>query len=325
MRLSDLYLAVLLTATVVVPLAVAAETEQEQVPVAQTRFERMVRYLQTAESKLRSDFAIVALSKVADAYAAEARLARQQAGSGTVRQLGAWSATVDRYANQMPLLIDDIDAGLPVRFNIGEEKSLAITVGDRTVIVSNPRLSQQGALEQSILNDFCSAHSCAQFTPPDTSTSTSTSTNTNTYTDSAPIPVSTAQVHPSWDFAESGSNCSLRSITVHFDRSGNMSNARLICEQFLQEVTTLSDELAWQQRHQVVVEWESLEIKTAPGRPEHMVQLNAAGDAILVSLPLLRSNPGLLKELTPWIRAHAEGRQEPIVVLDASQYGWQKP
>jgi hypothetical protein len=303
--------AMLLTATIIVPPAAVAEIVLEQIPAVQTRFQRTVAYLQTAEPQLRSDFAIVALSKVADAYALEARLARQQAGSNSNRQLGGWSATVVRYASQMSLLIDDIELGLPVRFTIGEEKSLAVTVGDRTVIVSHPRLTQQGALEQSILTDFCGKHSCAQFTPRET--------------ESAPIPVSSAHVRPNWEFTEPGANCSHRTITVHFDRAQNMANARLICEQFLQEVMTLGDELAWQQRHQVTLEWDALEIRTAPGRPEHMVQLNSAGDAILVSLPLLHANPDLLTQLVPWIHARVDGRQEPAIMLDASQYGWQKP
>ena len=289
----------------------AAHIELEQVPAAQTRFQRTVEYLQSAEPQLRSDFAIVALTRVADAFAAEARLARQQSGPGADRQLGGWSATVERYVGQIPLLIDDIELGLPVRFTIGEEKSLAITVGDRTVIVNHPRLTQQGALEQSILKDFCGTHSCAQMAPRDA--------------DSTPIPVSTSHVRPSWNFTESDSNCSHLRITVHFDRARNMANARLICEQFLQEVMTLSDELIWQQRNAVAIEWDTLQIQTAPGRPEHIVQLNTAGDTVLVSLPLLNANPLLIKQLARWIRAHVEGEQEPAVELDASQYGWQKP
>lgn len=289
------------------------DLEVQQAPVPRSRFQRMVAYLQTAEPRERSEFAIVALSRVADAYATEARLARRQSGS----QLGAWSATVNRYASQMSLLIDDIELGLPVQLRVSEEQSLAITVGDRTVIVSNPRLAQQGALEQSILTEFCSAHSCVPIALPESTVGTRADTG-------SPIPVSTVQVHPNWQFTESGSNCAHGNLTLHFDRTLNMASARQLCQQFLQEVVMLGDELAWQLRHLVVVEWEKLEIQASPGRPEHIVLLNTVGDAILVSIPLLYDHSGLLRQLRPWLQAHAEGRPEPVILLDASEYGWQQ-
>ena len=68
---------------------------------------------------------------------------------------------VDYYARQLPLLLSDIELGLPVQLIIGAQQELAITVADRTVIVSPPRLNQQSAFEQAILSDYCTTHSCA--------------------------------------------------------------------------------------------------------------------------------------------------------------------
>jgi hypothetical protein len=277
-----------------------------------TRFQRTAQYLQGASPELRSDFAATALSGLASAYYEEAKMAREESRrSGRHASLRAWSATVDRFASQMPLLIEDIQLGLPVRLTLGAEKSLAITVADRTVILSHPRLNQQNAFEQSILVAFCTRHSCEKFLPGDGQVQ--------------PIPVSAAQVRPKWTFTSQESLCAYHGITVRFTSASDMANARLLCEQFLQEVVTLADELAWQQRHAVAIEWGQLAIQATPRRPEHMVQLNALGDSILVTVPVLYGSPGLLADVLPWIRQRVSDRQEVNIDLNAERYGWQRP
>lgn len=281
-------------------------------PAQMTRFQRTAQYLQHASPELRSEFAATALSSLASAYYAEADVARAESRKpGRHANLRAWSATVDRFASQMPLLLEDIQLGFPVRLALGADKSLAITVADRTVILSHPRLNQQTAFEQDILVTFCAAHNCEQILPA--------------AGEAQPIPVSTAQLRPSWTFNAQESLCAYRGLTVRFRSTHDMANARLLCEQLLQEVVTLADELAWQQRHAVTIEWGHLAIQATPRRPEHMVQVNALGDAILVTVPVLFSSPGLLNDVLPWIRQRVNDQPEVGVDLDADRYGWRSP
>lgn len=277
-----------------------------------TRFQRTVLHLQDASPQLRSAFAATALSKLASAYFAEAKLAREEARkAGQDPHLRAWSVTVDRYASQMPLLLEDIELGFPVSLSLGSQKSLAITVADRTVILSHPRLYEQNAFEQGVLVAFCARHRCEQFSEENGEV--------------APIPVSTVKVRPDWAFTSRQWTCSYHGINVRFKGSGNMAKSRLICEQFMQEVMTLTDELAWQQRHMVSIEWDQLVIKPTPRRPEHMLQINALGDTVLVTVPMLYSSAALFREVLPWIRQRVTVQADGSVDLDADQYGWQKP
>ncbi len=294
-------------AMILVGLAPTAVSDVGQV----TRFQRTVEYLADAAPELRSDFAATALSSLASAYVAEARLAREDARrAGRGSHLWAWSARVDHYASQMPLLLDDIALGFPVRLTLEGEKSLAIMVGDRTVILSHPRLYEQGAFEQAILAAFCARHSCKQFSPQSAA---------------VPIPVSTVQIRPNWTFTAQKWFCTYRGITVRFNSEQNMANSRLICEQLMQEVMTLTDELAWQQRQAVVIEWDQLALQATPHRPEHMLQLNAGGDTVLVTVPMLYRSAALFGQVLPWIRERASGQEGVSVDLDADHYGWQEP
>ncbi len=276
-----------------------------------TRFQRTVQYLQEATPALRSDFAVTALSSMASAYEKEAQLAREQARRAGKPNLWAWSANVDRYAGQISLLLEDVELGLPVRLSLAGGASLAITVADRTLIVSHPRLNEQSAFEQGILQAFCTSNGCDQF---------SADSGAN-----EPIPVSAARIRPNWTFTAQGSLCAYRGITVRFDNAQNMANSRLICEQLLQEIMALTEELAWQQRYSVTIEWEQFVVQPIPDSTEHSVQINTLGDTVLVTIPMLYRSADLLKQLLPWIRAQVNGQQDVSVELHADQYGWQKP
>lgn len=290
--------------------AVAAEVPPAQITESQSRFHRILGHLQDASPELRSEFATIALTHLAVAYSEEARLARAEAG-GKDAGLWAWSAAVDRFARQVPLLLEDIELGWPVSLASGGEDTLAVTVGDRVVIVNHPRLNQQHVFEQEILVDFCSRQNCEQFIPGDSRPE--------------PIPVSTRKVRPDWMFTKQGWACSYRGIKVWFNSEQNMAKSRLICEQFLQELMMLTDEIAWQHRHSVPIAWDELDIQSTPQRPEHVVRLNAAGDSVLLTVPVLYRSPELLVHVIPWVRQRVTNQQDVSVELDAGRYGWQTP
>ena len=139
---------------------------------------------------------------------------------------------------------------------------------------------------------------------------------------SRPIPVSSGHVTPDWNFTQQRWSCFYKGVSVQFGNEGSLANARSICQQFMREIVALADELAWQQRHAVPIQWEQLVIEAALHRPEHMVRLNEIGDSLLIAVPLLYGNPGLLGKITPWIKGRL-AQQEPVSIeLNADSLGW---
>ncbi|MEZ5502552.1 MAG: hypothetical protein R3E50_07745 [Halioglobus sp.] len=212
------------------------------------------------------------------------------------------------YARQLPLLVEDIELGLPVELGIAGDKSVVVTIADRSVILSHPRLNLQGAFEQEILADFCSRHSCEEV---------STGLPENN-----PIPVSSAQVRPEWSFTTEGPVCTYEGITLRFKSGQNIATSRVICEQFLQEVVTLANELTWQQNNGALIDWRGMEIQATPHRPGHIVRINTAGDSVLVTIPLLYRSPALFERLLPWLQQRLDDQVPTTIELDAYQYGW---
>lgn len=307
------------------PLAVASEAGNEPggalsplSPVEQSRFERTALGLRDADPEWRAEFATTALDELAQAYAAEAALARGEAipevdggengGPVDTRLLG-WSRAVERYAAQLGLVREDIALGFPVALDVLQERTLAITVAERRVILSHPRPDHQALLEQAVLERFCRGNLCEQLTAR---------------TDGPePIPMSSATVRPAWTFTGDGALCSHRGVHLRFSAGAALPVARTTCQQLLVELALLDRELAWQRRHGVIVNWDALAVTATPGRTGHQVRLNDAGDTVLVTLPLLYSSAALLDQVRPWLRARAAGDRDATLELEAAALGWE--
>ena len=291
-------------------LTMVTQSANAQKSESQSRFRRTVQYLQEDSAELRGEFASTSLVNLAEAYTAEAEVARAEARENRDASLRNWSIAVDQFARGLPLLLEDIQLGFPVHLRADAGNPVAVTVADRTVILSHPRPGQQRAFEQKILAVFCLHHACEKYAA--------------SFADNEPIPVSSSRVRPNWTFTAQGPICSLQGIRVRFTSETNISSARLICEQFLQEVLTLTDEISWQRRYAVSIEWNKLMVESTPSRPEHMVHLNAAGDSVLVTVPVLYRSPGLLEHMLPWIQQRLDGVHDPVIEVDATRYGWEK-
>lgn len=277
----------------------------------ESRFRRTVAHLQAAPPSVQSQFAFTALTVLAQAHAREAALAREELQlNGKDGKLLGWSIAVDQYARQLLVMRDDMEPDIPPGLSLGAGGPLTLVLGERSIILSHPRTDQQSAFEQSILYEFCTRHDCDLYTAADI--------------ERQAIPVSSGRVRPDWIFSPQGPVCSYQGIQVQFTNTGKMAMSRLLCEQFLQEVMLLSNELAWQRRHAVIVEWEYLAIAATPGQPEHMISLNSLGDSVLASTPMLYSaGAALLEKIKPWLLDREGDGGNLLLLLIAQDYGWE--
>ena len=291
--------------------SVAAQLLLDESADPWSRFHRTILALQEGSTEEQADFALDALRELIEVYIAEADLALMEArqpDQANKAKLRGWSLAVDQYASQLMLVMEDIEDGFPLVISLGREGAVTVTVADRAVMLNHPRALQQSAFEQRVLAEFCSRHDCEAMTEQ---------------ADSAePIPRSGSGMKPGWAFTETGQVCSRQGIEVRFGSTLKLGESRSTCEELLQEADTLVTEIAWQRRHGVVVDWAQLAVSPTPQRPEHLVRLNAAGDSILVTLPLIYGSPGLLEDLKPWLRYRVGAGEEVQLRLDAADYGW---
>ena len=296
-----------------VALQSAVPIAASPIEAAASRFQRTVLGLESAPDEWRSEFAGVALLHLAEIYLGEADLARsEREESLNAAKLDGWSRAVADYADQLILVQQDVATGFPVEVFARFPDEASLRVAGRTVILNHPRADQQAAYEQGVLLDFCGRRDCFSLTAPDVEPGTAPE----------PIPVSAPLVTPQWRFTERGPVCSLNSFQLRFGQAADLTRARPLCTQLLQEMTILAMEIRWQQRHGVAANWDIIAIKATPQRPQHMVILNEGGDTLLLSLPLLHAQPALLKDIYPWLQAIVGGKIPGALALDASTYGW---
>lgn len=291
-------------------LAWPASAQEEFDPAPErSRYQRIVVALHGADDDWRAAYAEAALSFLAEIYLAEADLARAQAtAQETDPKLLGWSRGVEQYANQLLLVQEDIALGFPAEVYPEPLGPPRLVVGGRSVILNHPREDQQLVYEQTVLNEFCRRRDCVALLPAEPA--------------SAAIPMSAPTISPQWRFAASGPICSGSGIAVQFAASADLSRIKPLCRQLLQELGALRNDIRWQQRHGVVIDWDTVAIVPTPQRPEHLVLLNNVGDTTLLSLPVLHTSGGLLAAVTPWLAAPAGGPVESLE-LAAQDYGWQ--
>jgi hypothetical protein len=303
-------LLLVISALVLVPVQTVAQEQIDNPQPTGSRYQRTVLSLQNSSAEMQADFASTALRALVEVYIAEADLARNQAESekNNVKLLG-WSRAVDQYARQLALVLDDIELGLPVELQPNDAESVTVMAGGRSVIMSHPRVDQQASFEQRVLLDFCRRQDCQLLTAGSA--------------EASPIPVSASGVDPVWTFAETGPVCSYKDIELRFANARHLARWRMTCRQLLQELMMLADEIAWQGRHGVVVDWNELTVRPTPQRPEHLVLLNGKGDSLLATIPLIYGSPALLADITPWLKARVTRGQSVPVQLEAERYGWE--
>ena len=276
---------------------------------AASRFQLTVLSLRAEDLALRSDFASIALNQLAETFMAEADLARREARDAeSPGKLLGWSRAVDRYADDLLRLVDELEEGMPVEVSADQNSAVTLTVANRAIILTHPRSTQQAEFDQRVLAEFCSRNVCARLTKIDV--------------EDEPIPVSATRVTPDWAFSLEGPVCSHRDVEVRFSSTADLARIRQICGQFFQELLTLATELAWQQRHGVRLDGGRWSIRPTTLRPEHLVTLNAAGDSVLVAIPLIYSSELLQRDIAPWLQECLDGARFTPLRLDGARYGW---
>ena len=252
-------------------------------------FERTAILAEMGGPDVRSDFALIALTSLTAAYEEEASLAVEEARSDlTQAELVGWSSSVLRYARQFEELMNDVTDGEPLAITVDEGRSVSIAIKQRTVILSHPRPGRQSMLEQSIIEQFCRGGTCAQL---------------ETEVDELAVPVYNSAIRPLWSFDEGGPVCTHDEVALRFPIDATLSNAREICQQFLEEIARLRQELAKQLRRGVYVDWSNIQVHAVPVQESSRVELNDRGDSIIADLPILGRNPRLLILIQPWLRS----------------------
>lgn len=271
-----------------------------------TRLNTLATRLNDAPAPLRADLARIALAELADVYNEEAERARHDhRHPASSRDLGGWTAGVQRLASDYESLAESIRPDTPIEMSIGPDNSLNLVVDGHLAVVSSPRMNQQIAFEQRIIQQFCALNTCADLV-----------------TDPAPVETLSARdisAKTQWQFSDrSGPSCaSDDGLEFQFRNLGNMENKRAACADATTELHRLAAAIALQLELGVQVDWDALAIYQRPDPDEQKVVVNFNGSTLTLPVPLLAQRPELLRTVRPWLAANVRGEHFNLVLINA--------
>jgi hypothetical protein len=288
----------------------ARQSGSEDIPAPPTsQINRLAMALADAPGELRADFAMTAITEMVADYKEEARRARREVrGRAGSRDLARWSFAVDAYAAELAMIADGVHADTPIGVTIGVDNTIILDIDGRPVLLSSPRVREQSAFEERVLNRFCDQHPCkeliANYQPPQ-------------------LPLATTrQPEIVWNFSQqAGPTCSTSDgLEFQFRDMQNLGQKRTACASVVQELNVLATALAWHIANGAHIDWNRLVIRGSPGEAEQQVELAAGADTLHLPLPALVETPRLFELVRPWLAAKADGQpQYRLVVLNAGE------
>jgi hypothetical protein len=280
-------------------------------PAAASAVVQLSRVLQESPLPMRSDFAWLALTQMAEFYSGEAARARTETrNTARAGAVSKWAAAVDDYARKLAALAESITPETPINISVGSDDNVQIYVGGQPVILTEAISGQQSVYEQRLLDRFCTLYICEDLLPDLEATgraipaTVAATTGTTAY----------------WSFSQhAGPVCMTDDgLEFQFQQLSGLNEKRAACSRVVAELGELALAIAREQQRGVRINWDVLQVLPAPADEPQRVLL-AAGVEIRLALPMLVDTPKLLKIVRPWLMAKVRGEDYPLVVLNAGR------
>lgn len=272
---------------------------------------QLARVLSDSPLPMRSDFAWLALTQMAEFYIEEAARARTESrNTSRARDASQWAASVEDYARKISTLADSITSATPIGISVGIDNSVQVYVSGEPVILTGAISGQQSVYEQRLLERFCILYICEDLLP-DLEIGAGEIPATQSNTDETTV---------YWSFSQhAGPVCMTNDgLEFQFQQMTGLGEKREACTRVVAELGELARAIAREQQQGVRINWDALEVLAAPADEPQRVRL-AAGVEVRLELPMLNGKPDLLKMVRPWLLARARGDTYSLVVLNADR------
>jgi hypothetical protein len=273
---------------------------------------QLARELHDSPFPMRSDFAWLALTQMAEFYTGEAARARRELRhTSRAGDASSWAAAVEDYARKIAALANSITTETPIVINVDNTNNVFVYIDGQPVIITGAIGGQQSAYEQRVLERFCVLYVCEDLLPE----------LEYSERDLPAVVTDTDESTAYWSFSQyTGPVCMTNDgLEFQFQQMSDMGEKRVACTRAVAELSELARAITLSIKQGVRVDWDALKILHAPGDEPQWVMLAARAE-IRLPLPLLAENPELLGLVRPWLKARVRGDTYHLVVLHAERY-----
>jgi hypothetical protein len=255
---------------------------------------RLANSLQSASDEVRADFGSVALSEMITVYELEfdkLSVAGQVSHREMARQ-ARWAAALQDFLDGLYAARDELDAGALVEVFVSPPVTVQLSIGERLLAVSSPRIDNPQALSQQIVQVYCDSFVCDPdvIDPPQ------------------PKPVIPA-ARGGWSFAAGKASTFETDDGLGFMFADVRRRARKeqVCIQIYEELQRLSTALADARRRGLAVDMKVLQVRASGHGDDQRVLISTTGQSLRLYLPLLVQVPGIVEIARHWIAARSLG------------------
>jgi thiol-disulfide isomerase/thioredoxin len=272
---------------------------------------QLASVLRDSPLPMRSDFAWLALTQMAEFYSEEAARARRELQhTSRARDASQWAASVDGYARKMSTLAESITTETPISITLGIDNSVHVYVDGQPVILTGAISGQQSVYEQRVVERFCMLYICEDLLPE----------MEYSQRETAVALTQTDETRAYWSFSQhAGPVCMTNDgLEFQFQQATDLGEKRGACTRAVAELSELAMAIAREQQQGVRVDWGALKVLAVPADEPQRVILAARAE-IHLPLPMLAESPELLKMVQPWLKARVRGEDYSLVVLNAGR------
>jgi hypothetical protein len=263
--------------------------------------------LQDAPEPLRTEFALAALSELVLVYSREAERARAEIRRGPADpDLPRWSRAVEGLVADLQRLVDGLSPETAVSVSTLYPDTVYLIVDGNPVLLTGPRKGENAALEQRVLERFCSRNDCSDLMEEELA---------------KPTPPAPSVSPPLWRFGDAGGPvCATGDgLELQFQNAFDLNEKREACARMVAELNTLAAALQREIGTGTRVDWNRLAIRPAADVDVQHIALNADGDYLLMLAPSLQQSPELFRLVLPWLAAKVAGKRYNLVVLNTER------
>ena len=272
---------------------------------------QLARELHDSPYPMRSDFAWLALTQMAEFYTGEAARARRELRhTSRAGGVSSWAAAVEDYARKIDALANSMTTETSIVISVDSTNNVFVYVDGQPVIITGAIGGQQSAYEQRVLERFCILYVCEDLLPE----------LEYSERDLPAIVTETDASTAYWSFSQyTGPVCMTNDgLEFQFQQMSDMGEKRVACTRVVAELSELARAIAREQQQGKRINWETLEILPAPADEPQRVRL-AARVEVRLELPMLSGKPKLLAIVRPWLMARVRGDTYSLVVLNADR------
>ncbi|MGR8948680.1 MAG: hypothetical protein ACU84Q_11570 [Gammaproteobacteria bacterium] len=264
-----------------------------------TRFDDLLGSVTSDHEQAQRDFIAVALDVMIDAYLIEVKRVDELGAKSTAKQ-SSWRSGTMGYVRRLERSLQAADDGAQIFIAQEADGSLRFVVDGEQIMFHAPRLSGQGQLESTLVDQYCMREYCEH--------------RSETIEEETRKQMDSFSGH--WEFS-SGSKPTYTAgdgLKCVFEDQRHLTLKRQACKSLIFELRFLAEALKALRAKGARIDWDRITIGGAADAEPNKVSYNRRNEFFHARLPSLWATQETVRKAIPWLQARTLGNVSSFTI-----------